>query len=130
MRIYLDTNVLMDFFLERDHSAYEVLIRSLRCEFSIVISHVVLEELLFQGLAPETRTFVSMFSGAEKLEIIPTTEEDRKRAKEELGTKKTHYNDALHKVIAMNANVDVLVTKNVKHFKDFKDIVVRRPDEI
>ena len=40
------------------------------------------------------------------------------------------YNDALHKVIACRANVDGILTRNIKDFECFDDIAVWRPDDI
>ena len=130
MKLYIDTNVIIDFLWNRDSSAYSLFCRALRCEFSLIISPVVLEELRFQGLAPETTTFIKLFSTADKLEIVPSTFEDRLLARKEMSGKKTHYNDALHKVLSAKSKADIFVTNNIKHFKCFSDLVVRRPDEL
>jgi predicted nucleic acid-binding protein len=123
--IYLDTNVLMDFFLNRDSGAYSVIKRAIKCEFHILISPVVLEELHKYHLDTEAKNFVMILQQQKKITICPVTEEDKKRAR----TYPTHYQDALHKAVA-EKHTNTILTKNVKDFKCFTDMKIRRPDDI
>ncbi len=125
--VYVDTNVLMDFFLNRDSSAYAFFTKALRCAYKIIISDVVLQELHFQGLDAEAKSFALLCENVEKLEVLHATPAEKEEARQLLHI--THYQDALHKVLAKRRNVAVLVTKNTRDFR-FSDITVKRPEEM
>ena len=123
-QLYLDTNVIMDFFLNRDSAAYTILIRALQCEFFIITSPLVIRELLYQGLEQETKMLINLLKNQNKVQICTIKQEHKREARK----LQTHYADALHKVLAKSSNA-VLVTKNTKDYP-FTDIIVKMPDEI
>ena len=125
--IYLDTNVIMDFILGRDGNSFKFLKKVIQCDYKITISEVVLEELKFQNLENESFNFISLFKKSKKIKILKVNNEDIKKAKE---IKETHFNDALHKVLSKRNGDVYFVTKNIKDFVCFKDINVKRPDEL
>jgi len=127
-RIYLDTNVIMDFLLGRDSSAFDLLNKALECKYFIIISDLVLKELKYQNLENESANFIKLLSGVNKIKIFRVSKEDKINAK--LLLKQTHYADAVHKILAKRLEVDYLVTKNIKDFVHFKDIDVKKPDEL
>ena len=51
--IYLDTNVIMDFILNRDSSASKLVYQAISCQFCIVISDQVIKEINYQNLRNE-----------------------------------------------------------------------------
>jgi len=104
--------------------------KSLKCKYFIVISNIVLEELKFQKLESETINFVNLFISNKKILIEKTSEKDKKQAHTLLKTNNTHFNDALHKVIAKRLETTFFVTKNIKDFKCFQDINIKKPDEL
>ena len=128
--VYVDTNIIMDFLLERDHAAYLFLDRALRCEFLIIISDVVLHELTYQGLELESSNLIQILRAGGKCIILHVSEEDKKEAKAVVAARKTHYNDALHASVACRSGCKAFVTKNLKDFTCFKDLNVKRADEI
>jgi len=128
--IYLDTNVIMDFLLGRDSNAYNILIRTISCEFCIIISDLVVKELHYQGLDTEMRNLFSLLKKSNKLIIDAVFNSDHITATESVRFYSTHYSDALHKAIAKRNNVRYLITKNIKDFACFKDINVMRPDDL
>jgi predicted nucleic acid-binding protein len=121
MRVYVDTNVFMDFLYNRNSAAYRFFVKTLSCMHTIVISDVVLEELSFQKV--DSDSLMRLLS--HKIEVIPTISEDKLRAKRLL----THYNDALHICIAERSKVDAIITRNKKDFAVAK-ISVKYADEI
>lgn len=123
MRLYLDTNVIMDFLLERDSAAHLLLMRALRCEFTLVLSTLAIEELSRHQPPEEVQNVLTLLEP--KLFRCAPTSEDRIAAAQ---STVTHYADALHHIIAV-AHADMLVTKNIKDFP-FTDIPIRRPDEL
>ena len=128
--IYIDTNIIMDFILGRDKNTFLLFKKVIQCKYKITISNVVLEELKFQGLENESKNFIKLFDKISKINIIKVNEEDISKAKEIIKLKKTHYNDALHKVISKRNNDFYFVTKNIKDFICFDDINLRKPDEL
>lgn len=130
MRIYVDTNVIMDFLLGRDESAFNLFMKSLKCKHFIVISDLVLSELRFQKLENESSRFLNLCESHRKISVEKTSEADKEIARKLLLLYETHFNDALHKVLAVNAGADCIVTKNIRDFKCFDDIDVRMPDEL
>ena len=130
MKIYVDTNVIMDFLLGRDIDAFNLFMVSLKCKHFIVISDLVLSELRFQKLENESTRFLNLCESHRKISVEKTSEADKEAALKLLSLHETHFNDALHKVLAVNAGADCIVTKNIKDFKCFADISILRPDEL
>jgi predicted nucleic acid-binding protein len=128
--IYLDTNVIMDFLLGRDRSAFQLILRTISCEFHIIISDLVVRELHYQGLDTEMRNLFSLLWNSHKLFIDEIHDSDCITANELIKSYSTHYSDALHKTIAKRNNVRYIVTKNIKDFECFKDINIVKPDEL
>jgi predicted nucleic acid-binding protein len=128
--IYIDTNIIMDFILGRDKSAFILFKKVIECDYKITISNIVLEELKFQGLENESNNFVKLFEKKMKIKILKVDKDDINKAKEIIITKKTHFNDALHKIISKKNNDSYFVTKNIKDFICFNDINLRKPDEL
>lgn len=128
--IYVDTNVLMDFLLGRDKSAFQLLMRAISCEFCILVSNIVAKELHFNGFDTEMKNLFSILKNMDKLIYDCALDSDHITALEIIKNHPTHYADALHKTIAKRNNVRYFVTKNIKDFACFNDIIVMRPDAI
>jgi len=128
--IYVDTNVFMDFILGRDSSAFNLFMRSLSCEYSIITSDIVLNEIVFQGLDDQYTNLVQLFKGNGKLKVAYACNDDKIGARRIALEHKTDFNDALHKIIAARSGARCIVTKNIRHFICFKDIRVVEPDAL
>lgn len=124
MRIYVDTNVYLDYFLDRKKSdpAFRLFTDVISCKHKIIISEQVLYELnkqidysesllLFQILEPKTI-------------IVNADKSDFKKAKKI----DTHFSDALHIVLARKAGADVIITRNLNDFLLFFE--AKRPEEL
>jgi predicted nucleic acid-binding protein len=127
--LYLDTNIIMDFLLDRDSSAFELLSSSLRCRHCIIISDLAINELRYNGIENEAANLIRLLSGNRKLVPAKVLEEDLAEAKKLSFLFSTHYNDILHKAICKRMKADYLVTKNTKDFICFKDIRIRSADD-
>ena len=114
MRLYLDTNIIMDFLLGRDSAAYNLLVKTLACHHTFVISTLVIQELRRHRLREETDAFI----------VLPLTAEDWNVAK----GLATHQADALHYAVSCRS-ADAFITKNVRDFP-FTTIPVLRPDAL
>jgi predicted nucleic acid-binding protein len=122
MRLYLDTNVIMDFLRDRDSAAYRLLVRALRCEHEILLSELTLLELARHHAQADIRSFVMFGEASGKLRLVRVEDADCVKA----GRLRTHYADALHYTLAMR-HADALVTRNSK---DFPFPGVLSPDDI
>ena len=128
--IYVDTNVIMDFLLGRDRSAFQLILRTISCEFRIIISELIVKELHYQGLSSEMQNLFSLLKNSHKLFIDKVQDSDHITANELVKLYNTHYSDALHKAIAKRNNVRYIITRNIRDFKCFDDVNIMRPDEI
>jgi predicted nucleic acid-binding protein len=123
MRLYLDTNVIMDFLLGRDSAAYKLIIKICIERHEVIVSSLLLQELEKHGLRIDP--LIALLQSHTMVIFCSATKDDRMQAE----LLPTHYADALHKVLATRYGADILVTKNVKDFP-FKDILIKRADEL
>jgi predicted nucleic acid-binding protein len=121
MRIYLDTNVIMDLLLGRDSAAYQLVIKICSEQHEVIISSLVVAELERNGLSAEG--FIALLCSNTIVITCSPDEHDRMEARQ----LPTHFADALHYVLACRYGADYLVTKNIK---DFPFDNIRRPDEL
>jgi len=136
--IYIDSNVYLDYLENRvdrlrplGEFALRLIQRALECEFKIIISSLVIEEVEKHVTRDRVDAITDDLKGVGKLIRIEITLEDEKKAKELIKTKDTHFKDALHAVLAYKTNAKVLVTRNIKDFADLQDLVdVKLPESI
>lgn len=132
--LYLDTNIIIyasedsKNLLGNDMSASssKLLFDVVSCKYHVIISDWLLEELsglkkleqcsmIFKVLKPKTRR-------------ISYSQEDVLRAKEE---NPENFRDELHAILAIKSEADYIVTRNIKDFEHFKDIIkIVKPEEL
>ncbi len=111
MKIYVDTNVYLDYLLERKNKqgkdlskqAFEVFRRAMSCEFYVIISNHLLNELHAIMLEQDTRMLLYLL----RKKIITVEDEYE------------HKGDEKHAVLAIKAGADLIVTRNISDFKNF-----------
>lgn len=118
MRLYIDTNVIIDYLLMR--RAPDFFFRLLSHNHTLIISTVTVCELRFQNALKDASALLRHYN----TELVVEMPSDKFLAKQ----LKTHYNDALHIVIAARTKCDYIITSNIKDFTESK-IPVRRPNE-
>lgn len=128
--IYIDTNIIMDFLKNRNSSSYNLFMSAMQCNYSLLLSDVVIRELKYQGLETEVGNFIHLFNNKKKIQIYTTTYKDRIKAKHLVQNYPTHLNDALHKIAASHYPIDYFVTRNKKDFLCFKDLDLKLPEEL
>lgn len=134
MLVYIDTNIVLDAVRDRTSvvgrdlgtPAKSLFSRAAACQFDIVVSEWLLEELdgkvdpgtvqqLFQPLRENDKIVKQRYSA-----------EDKEEAKAVTG----HWHDALHGVLAERAGADVLVTRNLDDFRLFTSLDPKLPEQV
>jgi len=131
--IYIDTNVYIDYFHGRSNGlrplgdfAFEIIRRTLKCEFEIIISSWVIEELEKHSDEKRIGELQNTLAKKDKVTNITYNSEDKIKAKAY-----KNWTDALHAIIALKAGAEYLVTRNTKDFHDFSDkIEVIHPESL
>ncbi len=125
IKIYCDTNIYLDFLLDRKNfygdnlgdEAFSVFNRVISCEFILVVSSWNLVELKNKI---EYNSLNMLFSFLKKKVVtVEHTKEDIEKAKE----MSEHFQDALHVLLAVKAGAKFLVTRNIKDFLPFRNLI-------
>ena len=129
--IYIDTNVYLHYLLRRKDKlrpigefAFELLRRAVKCEFEILISDVVLDELKNNTSKEKINLLLRML----KRKLVPVRK-DNDAVLQAQKISKTDFWDALHYVIAKREGAEIIVTRNVQHFA-FSDLEVKFPENL
>ena len=128
--IYLDTNVYLDYLEGRTDKlrplgefAFQLIKRAIECEFKIVVSSFVIEELENNIDMDKVDDLFDTLKKLNKIINLFPIKDDKDKAKELSKNRDTHYSDALHAVLANRAGAEFLVTRNIKHFSNLNDLV-------
>ena len=129
MRIFIDTNVLIDLLCEREgyEQAGHILALSDNPQcvlYTSVLSIANLAYILRKALKGKA-LYHSLNKLSHRLNISPMTQESFERA---LLLEASDFEDALQYYSALQADCEVIVTRNKKDFK-FSEITVSSPDE-
>lgn len=121
--IYVDTNIIMDFLLDR----YRITIFTevLNTGDILLVSDVVIKELAYQKV--DCFLLFHLLEACGKLKVHNATKEDIALAYKLAHL--THFNDALHAAIAINCKADCILTRNIKDFK-LLPIKAVHPDDL
>ncbi len=119
--IYLDTNVLLDYFLKRRGSgtAYRILMRSLKCEYTLIISDWLLTELHHYADPKETKAWFNSLIAKNKVIKIAVTDNDFVDARKI----DEHFQDVLHAILANRAGAKKLVTRDMQGYVKCRHLV-------
>jgi len=124
-RIYCDTCVYRDIFENRKRKyddwaefALNLLHKVREKEYKLVISDWVYEELKKHDFGENFKELIKTFE-EEHLIQVEVTSKDKEDAK----ALSSNYPDALHVVLAKKANAIYLVTRDLKDFSEFRDII-------
>lgn len=129
--IYIDSNVYLDYLLNRKDRlrplsdfAFELLKKAVSCEYWILMSDTVLDEISAYTSKEDIEKLIGMIQ--KKLKLVPREENDFIRAKQISPSNKI---DALHYVLAKKGGAKIIVTRNIQHF-DFSDLQIKFPENL
>ncbi len=120
MKVYVDTNVFIDYLLNR--FKINLFTEAITCKYTLVVSHLVIKELTYQKV--DFDELFKWLSFGSKIEIIPVVTDNYQKyiVNDECA-------DAIHIACAVSANVECIVTRNVKDFRK-SPITVKNPDDL
>lgn len=117
--IYIDTNVYLDYFENRNYGlrpasefAFSLFRRTISCEFRIVVSDKLLEEL---KRFVDTEKILDLFDKLRRFDKIVEIKLNRGIKLDASRISKNgliHYSDALHYSIALNAGAEAIITND------------------
>jgi len=129
-KIYIDTNVFMDYFLNRVDKlrplgdfAFNLIRKIIKKEYMVVISDLIIIELEYNGFEKEIKILLEKFKESKNLIFVESMEEDNVKTNKIVRKKGTDFNDTKHAIIANRCKVDHFVTRNVKDFEELGDLV-------
>lgn len=131
MKLYIDTNVIIDAIKNRENiyeenigdSAAELFAEAIACKYQLIFSDWLLEELRKHVIPSDIIMLFKMTK--KKIISISYDEEDKNKA---LERSSEHPDDALHIVLAEKANADIIITSNFDHFRTIKTTIpIKKP---
>ena len=130
MRVFLDTNVVIDFYARREDfflPASVIIDLAHKKKIDIVVSSLTFVNAFF--ILRKTYHKEDLYLKLSKLAAICTiTKIDEEIIKLCLQKEVADFEDAVQYVSAKTSDIDVIITRNPKHFKDF-DVNVQTPSE-
>ena len=136
--IYIDTNVYLDYFEERSYGlrpanefAFNLIQRTIACEFKIVLSTKLLEELEKRVSKEKITDFFNKLRIFNKVFDVRMTFNIKKFAIELSRSGRIHYSDALHYAFASHYGVEAIIT-NDRNFRELSSEKLRilMPEEV
>jgi predicted nucleic acid-binding protein len=130
--LYIDTNIFLDIIKGRKslsgrdlaRPATKLFYRTISCEFNLALSTWTLEQIYHNlGVEEVTMTLELL---KKKLVIVKYDETDKQAAAQR---SKGHFEDAVHIVLAEKQKADMIITRNVDHFRAIgTTIPIKRPE--
>jgi len=137
MRIYLDTNIYLDWLENRKDNlrplgefAFQIIKRTISCEFEIVISKLVIRELRKFIAEEQINNALQRLIQKKKLVFIDEEKGDFSEAKEMANKYQIPWQDALHAILAKRADSEFLVTRDAHLFNLYGFIKSVFPENI
>lgn len=138
-KVYVDTNVFLDYFLNRSDRlrplgefAFSLFKRAFLKEIKIIISDWTLSELESSEASEEDiAAMLDDLKNSGSLKVVKLIEEDRRKARKILKEFGLHTADAIHVALAVRSGAEVLVTRNIKDFVKAENLIESvLPEEI
>lgn len=130
MKVFLDTNVIIDFYARREDfflPASIIIDMAYKKRIDIVVSSLTFVNAFF--ILRKTYNKESLYPKLRKLaDICVITRIDEEIIKSCLQREVSDFEDAVQYTSSKTLDVDVIVTRDPKHYKEF-DIKVQTPTE-
>lgn len=116
--IFLDTNIVLDFFLERQPffvEAKEIFVQLANGKFRAFVSSITVINA-FYTICKEKGKDIAFQAVTDLLKIVEVTKTDKKILEKALLANFKDYEDAVQNESAIAENLDAIVTRNTKDF--------------
>lgn len=129
-RVFLDTNVLLDFVTQRDgfENACDILQLGEDGKVNLFTSFLTMANTAY--VARRCRTSEELYcilkGLAEMVDVLPM---DKKQLSDALAIKALDIEDVMQYTCAKAGKCDIIVTRNLRHFPFSKDITVSSPTD-
>jgi len=130
-RIFLDSDVILDFLAEREphyDSAARVFLKIQKREYVAVTTPIVYANL-FYLLGRRFRPAQAILLLRKLRLLLGVVSVDEETVEEALASEFKDFEDALQYYAALSGKVDVLLTRNKKDYRLAKDVTVLSPAE-
>lgn len=136
-KIYVDTNIFLDFWLDRKTKiapaglfAEKMFEDLTECKYFLVTSNYIMMEIKENiNFFEEVRDLFETLRSAEKIKVIKIKQGMIDKAKKIASKKDVPIHDAIHAIVAKSEGA-ILVTRD-KHFQNIADfITVLKPEEL
>ena len=124
-KIYLDTNIYLDYFENRHDNirplgffAYNLIRRCIEGKFKIVVSDWIVEEFGKIGDPRKIDDLIKTLKKQGSLILVKSNSQDLSKSR-----KYKNKPDALHALLAIKACADYFVIRNTKDFLDFQNLI-------
>lgn len=121
--IYLDTNIYLDYFENRNdylrplgEFAFNLLRKTINCEFDILISSLLNDEIRANGYQKQMQELISVLEVRHKVINVEISVKDKVNAAFLSKQHNKPFSDVLHYFIAKKNNAELFVTRNIKDF--------------
>ncbi len=128
--LYLDTNIYLDYlegrvelFRPLGEFAFQIFKRTLSCEFTLILSSLLVEELSLHVSKERIKEMLDDFHKRKKIIETAVKYEDKDTARTIMRERHTPFQDTLHMVVAKRMNASYFVTRNIKDFVELEDII-------
>lgn len=128
MKLYIDTNVIIDAIKNRNNlfgknlgnASAKIFFDACTCRYYLIISTWTLQEL-YRFVNFEDAEMLLKLLKKKTISATPTNEEKQQAADS------SNYDDKLHIILAERENADYIITRDVEHFRGTR-IQVKKPE--
>jgi predicted nucleic acid-binding protein len=130
MRVFLDTNIVLDFFLARHPffaEAKQIFDHTANNKFHTFVSSITVINS-FYTIRKEKGKAIAFQAVTDLLKIVEIANADKPILQKALSNNFTDYEDAVQNESAIAENLDAIVTRNTKDFKN-STLKIHTPSE-
>lgn len=129
-KVFLDTNVLLDFLLNREPFHFdiaEIIQNSINESFKICVSPITITDINYI-IARSEGTKAAKKKIKKILELVKIENVGESTIHKSINSKFKDFEDGVQNYCALQANHDVIITRNVKDFKE-SELSIMTPKE-
>jgi predicted nucleic acid-binding protein len=131
MRIYIDTNIFLDYLLGRKDKfrdlgliAFELFRKIIQEKHEIIISDILIKELEFNTEKDKLKGIYDWLGKANKIIKTKTEKGDKLKAIKISKKQTLPRSDCLHSILAKKEKADLIITRNIKDFPDLVETIL------